>query len=102
MEWYNPLFESDRSNSFQTNEYVRNKVTPEMVELVENYKPSIFWSDGDSESFDWYWNSTIFLAWLYNESPIKDVVVTNDRWGLGTACTHGGFHSCADRYNPGK
>jgi len=28
-------------------------------------------------------------------------VVVNDRWGDGTGCRHGGFFSCADRYNPG-
>ncbi len=27
--------------------------------------------------------------------------VVNDRWGLGTMCIHGGFHTCTDRYNPG-
>ena len=35
-------------------------------------------------------------------SPVKDTVVTNDRWGKGTTCKHGGFYTCSDRYNPGK
>lgn len=34
-------------------------------------------------------------------SPVKDTVVTNDRWGYGTICKHGGYYTCADRYNPG-
>ncbi len=31
-----------------------------------------------------YWGSEEFLAWLYNESPSRESVVTNDRWGKGT------------------
>ena len=34
-------------------------------------------------------------------SPVKDTVVTNDRWGSGCGCKHGGYFTCEDRYNPG-
>jgi alpha-L-fucosidase len=27
--------------------------------------------------------------------------VVNDRWGAGTACQHGGYYTCTDKYNPG-
>lgn len=101
FEWYNKMYDSDRGSGFTKAEFVDRKVIPEMQELVEAYQPNILWSDGDWEAPDHYWKSTMFLAWLYNESPVKDVVVTNDRWGSGTACKHGGFYTCQDRYNPG-
>jgi len=42
-----------------------------------------------------------FLAWLYNDSPVKDDVVVNDRWGDDTRGKHGGYYNYDDRYNPG-
>lgn len=35
-------------------------------------------------------------------SPVKDTVVTNDRWGNDTRCTHGSFLTCEDSFDPGK
>ncbi|KZC12089.1 Alpha-L-fucosidase [Dufourea novaeangliae] len=100
-EWYNPLYLHDKSNNFTTDIFVKQKIIPEMHELVEEYKPEVIWSDGDWEASDNYWKSKEFLSWLYNESPVKDTVVTNDRWGANIPCHHGGFYTCTDRYNPG-
>lgn len=61
----------------------------------------MIWSDGEW-SHDWYWQSKEFLAWLYNDSPVKDSVVVNDRWAWDTTNAHGGFHSGMDRWNPGE
>ena len=100
-EWYNPLYLSDKDNNFTTQIFVRQKIIPELHEVVEKYKPEIVWSDGDWEAPDVYWKSKEFLAWLYNESPVKDTVVVNDRWGQNIPCHHGDFYTCSDRYNPG-
>ncbi|XP_063920280.1 alpha-L-fucosidase-like [Zophobas morio] len=100
-EWYNPIYLADKNNSFTTQEFVDNKMLPEMYEVINNYQPSVLWSDGDWEANDTYFRSTEFLAWLYNDSPVKDVVLVNDRWGIDIPCKHGDFYSCKDRYNPG-
>lgn len=32
----------------------------------------------------------------------QDVIVTNDRWGAGCPCKHGGYYNCDDKYTPGQ
>ncbi|XP_068603257.1 tissue alpha-L-fucosidase-like [Brachionichthys hirsutus] len=102
FEWFHPLYLADKNNSFKTQQFVMNKLLPELYNMVVRYKPEVIWSDGDWEAPDTYWNSTHFLAWLYNESPVKDTVVTNDRWGAGCYCQHGGFYNCKDKYSPSE
>nr|XP_059872081.1 tissue alpha-L-fucosidase isoform X2 [Delphinus delphis] len=68
--------------------------------IRNRYKPDLIWSDGEWECPDTYWNSTNFLAWLYNDSPVKDVVVVNDRWGQNCSCRHGGYYNCQDKFKP--
>ncbi|XP_063240925.1 alpha-L-fucosidase-like [Bacillus rossius redtenbacheri] len=100
-EWYNPLYLQDKASGFLSQIFAKDKTMPELYELVNTYQPEVIWSDGDWEAPDSYWNSTEFVAWLYNESPVRDTVVVNDRWGKDVPCKHGDFYTCTDRYNPG-
>lgn len=43
------------------------------------------------------WNLFAFCC-----SPVRNTVVTNDRWGSGIPCHHGGYFTCSDKYNPGR
>lgn len=53
--------------------------------------------------FRWsaFGNDWLFCFRLYNQSPVRKSIVTNDRWGKGTLCSHGDFYTCSDRYSPG-
>ncbi|XP_050412135.1 alpha-L-fucosidase isoform X3 [Patella vulgata] len=102
FEWFHPLYLQDKENNFSTQNFVIDKTMPELYELVNTYKPDVIWSDGDWEATSDYWQSKEFLSWLYTDSPVKDTVVTNDRWGKDSTCKHGGFFTCQDRYQPGK
>jgi alpha-L-fucosidase len=86
-EWYNPLYHSD------VNRYVDEHMLPQMKDLVERYHPSILWTDGEWEQPSSVWKSTQFLAWLFNESPARDEIVINDRWGKETRGVDGGFYT---------
>jgi len=102
FEWFNPIYLSDKSGSFVNSTFPKYKTLPELHEIVNTYQPEVIWSDGDWEAPDSYWTSQEFIAWLYNESPVRDTVVTNDRWGSnGVMCAHGDFYTCSDRYSPG-
>lgn len=84
-EWYNPLYRSNLEK------YVDDHMIPQMKDLVNRYKPDIVWTDGEWDHPSEKWKSTLFLAWLFNESPVKETVCVNDRWGKETRGVHGGY-----------
>jgi len=86
-EWFNPLYRSD------VNKYVDEHMMPQLKDLVNRYQPDVVWTDGEWDHPSETWKSTEFLAWLYNDSPVKDFVVVNDRWGKETRSKHGGIYT---------
>lgn len=97
-EGRNPMYLADKASNFQSNTFVDHKVAPELVDIVKRYHPEILWSNTDAEASHTYWKSREFLAWLYNDSPVKDIVVVNNQWGSGTTCHYGKFCTC---FSPG-
>jgi alpha-L-fucosidase len=84
-EWYNPLWLNDKPR------YIAEHMVPQFKDLVTRYRPSIIFSDGEWDLTSAEWRSPELLAWLFNESPVKDEVVINDRWGKDSRHRHGGY-----------
>ncbi|CAB9528560.1 Tissue alpha-L-fucosidase [Seminavis robusta] len=101
-EWFNPLYEHDKANKFQSQTFVKLKTMPELYDIVEKYQPEVIWSDGDWDAHSDYWDSKQFLAWYATNSTVAKTGVWNDRWGKDAMCHHGSFLTCQDRYLPDK
>ncbi len=86
-EWFNPLWLADRDL------YVEKHMFPQFKDVVTRYAPSVIFSDGEWDMADKDWRSEELLAWLFNESPCRDEVVINDRWGKGIRHKHGGYYT---------
>lgn len=97
LEWFNPIYEEDKKTLFNARNYVNEVVWPELMQLVNSYEPSILWTDGDWEANEYYWKSEDFISWVYNDSPIRDDVVVNNRWGCKEAA-HGDFYNRDERH----
>jgi alpha-L-fucosidase len=86
-EWFNPLWKNDKPK------YAMEHMWPQMKELINTYQPDVFWTDGDWDASENLWKSKEFLSWVYNESPVKDKIVTYDRWGSGVRFHHGAVYT---------
>lgn len=66
----------------------------QLKELVNNYQPSLIFADGGEwDGSDEYWKTKEFMTWLYNDSPVKDEVVVNDRFAKDMPGNHGDYFS---------
>lgn len=86
-EWHNPLYNAD------LNTFVDKHLIPQFKDVVNKYQPSVIFSDGEWDHPAAAWKSAEMLTWLFNESPCKDEVVINDRWGKGDRHKHGGYYT---------
>lgn len=84
-EWNRPGYREDPES------YALRHMIPQMKELVETYLPHTLFTDGEWDHPSAVWHSEEFLAWLFNESPVRDIVAVNDRWGRETRSVHGGY-----------
>jgi alpha-L-fucosidase len=75
-------------------EYVDQHLIPQLKDLVESYQPSLIFSDGGEwDGLENYWKTKEFLAWLYNDSQVKDEIVVNDRFAKNMPGNHGDYYS---------
>ena len=86
LEWGNPLYKENIGR------WVAEMNLPQMKELVTRYEPDIVWADGEWDYSDEELRSVDFLAWLYNESPVKESVVSMTA-GAKTRGKHGDHYT---------
>jgi len=95
-EWFHPLWESDRDR------FVAEHLHPQFKDVVARYRPLVIFADGEWEMDSKRWRSEELLAWLFNESPVGEEVVVNDRWGKCRS-EHGGYWTSEyGKHHPGR
>ncbi|HTU68612.1 MAG TPA: alpha-L-fucosidase [Steroidobacteraceae bacterium] len=87
-EWFNPKWLAGDRQAF-----VEQHLFPQFKDLVTRYRPTVIFSDGEWAEPSATWRSAELLTWLFNDSPVKDTVVVNDRWGKETRHIHGGYYT---------
>ncbi|WP_255702908.1 alpha-L-fucosidase [Antarcticibacterium sp. 1MA-6-2] len=84
-EWYHPWWQNDKER------FVDEHFLPQVKDLVQTYKPDLLYGDGEWDITAEQWKSKELLAWLFNESKVKESIVVNDRWGKNDRQKHGGY-----------
>lgn len=94
MGFYYSLFEYPRLVKDKvTKSFVDEVNIPQLKDLVLRYSPEIVWGDGQWRVPEEISRGNEFLTWLYNESPVRDTVVANDRWWSRSRGRSGDFYT---------
>lgn len=88
LEWSHPLYDKKTIDR-----WVDEHMLPQLQELVVKYKPDVIYADGEWDYDSETLKSRKFLSWLYDESPVRNSVVVNDRWGYETRSKHGDYYT---------
>ncbi|MDR0789775.1 MAG: alpha-L-fucosidase [Bacteroidales bacterium] len=80
LEWNNPLF-AWTQDSVGVERYVKEHLQPQFKELVDNFKPSLVFADGDWD-FDYRTLESEQMVQYYYD-VVGDEAIVNNRWGVG-------------------
>ena len=82
LEYDNPLYGyGPHSNTVDLVRFTAEVNHVQLKELADWYEADIIWPDGEWQHSDREFRSEEYLAWLFNDSKVRDTVVVNDRWG---------------------
>lgn len=80
-EWTNPLYRWTVDTNISIDNYVENHLLPQFKELIDKFKPSIVFSDGDWDHNHKSFRSNEMVQYYYD--VVGEEGVVNDRWGIG-------------------
>jgi len=93
-EWFDADMVADARSNFTKTAFIK-KMAAQRVELVEKFPNAILWhTDGGWFAPDAYWRNLEWLTWIYEESPLKDKVVTCNSLGFNCCQKYPGSDTC--------
>ena len=104
LEYGNPMW----MNPETMPAFVENVNLVQLRELADDYGADIIWPDGEWGNTYKELRSEEYLAWLFNESRVRDTVVVNDRWGraldrkTSQRGVHGGHYTTEYGFETGE
>ena len=81
-EWNNPLHRWYTDPPESIGPYVDQHMIPQFKELIEAYKPSVLFSDGEWLNTAEQWHARELIDWYFE--TVGPEAIVNDRWGAGS------------------